>query len=129
MMILRRGSGGRSERMDSMRDVLARTPGNRTRATACATPRSPLRQGSHGLGGLPGRQRRIFPSGAPAVGCSGRFPFLAWPSEGGALGHHGTSPPLMLSGGFWVTPRVAGCTGPLDKDRPPAPAEVLMLRV
>ena len=58
-----------------------------------------------------GRQRRIFPSGAPAVCTSGRFPFLAWPSQGGALGHHGTSPPLVLSGAFSVTPGVAACTG------------------
>jgi len=84
--------------MDSMRSVLARTPGNRTCATACATPRSPLRQGSHSRGGPPGRQRRIFPSGAPAVGRSGRFPFLAWPSRGWALGHEGTSPALAMSG-------------------------------
>src|SRR5919202_1957090 len=43
------------------------------------------------------------------------LPFLAGPSWGGALDHHGTSPPLVLSGGFWVTPCVAPCTGPLTK--------------
>ena len=61
-------------------------------------------------GGVPGRQRRIFPSGAPAVGRSGRFPFLAWPSRGWALGHEGTSPALAMSGDFPVTPRVTACT-------------------
>src|SRR3954452_18535284 len=50
----RRAAGVR--RSDSMRSVLARTPGNGTCATACATPRSPLRQGSH----------RLVDSGAPA---------------------------------------------------------------
>ena len=46
------------------------------------------------------------------------LPFLAGPSRGGALDHHGTSPPLLLSGAFWVTPRVATCTGPLVEDWP-----------
>src|SRR3954466_7728672 len=86
--------------------------------TACATPRSPLRQRSHVRGGSPGRQRRIFPSGAPAVSRSGRFPFLAWPSRGGALGHEGTSPALAMSGDLSVTPRVTTCTGPSVEDRP-----------
>src|SRR3954447_23680699 len=113
--------------MDAMRDVLARTPGVRACATACATPRSPLRQGSYVCGGLPGRQRRIFPSGAPAVGRSGRFPFLAWPSRGWALGHEGTSPALAMSGALPVTPRVTTCTGPVVGDRPLV--EMLMLRL
>src|SRR3954468_2203440 len=62
------------------------------------------------FGGPPGRQRRIFPSGAPAVSRSGRFPFLARPSRGGALGHEGTSPALAMSGALPVTPRVTACT-------------------
>src|SRR4051795_7093425 len=35
-----------------------------------------------------------FSSGAPAVGSSGRFPFLARPSQGRALRHHGTTSPF-----------------------------------
>src|SRR3954466_9255084 len=55
--------------MDSMRDVLARTPANRTCATACATPRSPLRQrGDCGVdfrgasAGFSHRERLLFPA-------------------------------------------------------------------
>src|SRR4051794_11072106 len=121
----RRAAGLR--RSDSMRDILARTPGNGTCATACATPRSPLRQRRNVCGGFPGRQRRIFPSGAPAATNSGRFPFLAWPSRGGALGHEGTSPALAMSGALPVTPRVTACTGPVVEDR--LTARMLMLRV
>src|SRR4051794_22986716 len=103
--------------MDSMRIVLARTPGMRSCATACATPRSPLRQGSYVFGGSPGRQRRILPIGGAccwsqrALSVSG-----GTPTRGGALGHHGTSPALALSDALPVTPRVATCTGPLVDD-------------
>src|SRR4051794_23165903 len=104
--------------MDSMRSVLARTPDNGTCATACATPRSPLRQGSDCCGGLPGRQRRISPSERPLLPTAG-VAVSGGTLEGQALGHHGTSPALVLSDALPVTPRVATCTGPLVEGRPP----------
>src|SRR4051812_21296050 len=60
-----------------------------------------------------------FPIGTPAASNSGRFPFLARPSRGGALGHGGTSPALAMSDALRVTPRVTTCTGPLGEDWPP----------
>src|SRR5690349_17831369 len=123
------GSGGAAERLarparrraagvrrsDSMRSVLARTPGNGTCATACATPRSPLRQGSLWCGGLPGHPRRILPSERPLVPTAG-VAVSGGTHEGQALGHHGTSPTLVLSGASSVTPCVAACP-PAGKSR------------
>src|SRR4051794_24804769 len=50
-----------------------------------------------------------FPIGTPAVCSSGRFPFLARALEGEGLGHHGTSPALVLSDDLPGTPRVTTC--------------------
>src|SRR4051794_22716241 len=95
--------------MDSMRDVLAAHAGQQdVRYRLRDATESTRSKGS--CRWTSGAPRRIFPSGAPAVCRSGRFPFLAWPSKGGALGHEGTSPALAMSGAFWVTPRVTTCT-------------------
>src|SRR3954447_25826920 len=51
-----------------------------------------------------------FPIGSACCCRSGRFPFLAWPSRGWALGHEGTSPALAMSGDLRVTPCVTACT-------------------
>src|SRR3954453_13810487 len=126
MVILRRGSGGRSVRMDSMRGVLARTPGNRTRATACATPRSPLRQGSHhgvdfrgASAGFSHRERLLLSQRALSV-------------SGVALTGLGSRSRRHVSRArderrLLGTPRVTACTGPVVEGRPLV--ELLMLPI
>src|SRR4051812_11500605 len=95
--------------MDSMRDVLARTPGNRTCATACATPRSPLRRRGDWLVDLRGasagfshRERLLFAQRALSV-------------SGAALTGLGFRSRKHVSRArderrLLGTPRVAGCT-------------------
>jgi hypothetical protein len=46
------------------------------------------------------------------------FPYLAGPTRGEALGHHGTSPALAMSGAFSVTPCLAPCTAPSRRHAP-----------
>src|SRR3954452_5000913 len=106
--------------MDSMRDVLARTPGMRTCATACATPRSPLRQGSHDLGGFRGasagfshRERLLFAA-------AGAFRFWRGPHGAGARSPRHVSR-AHAERRLLGTPGVTACTGPLVEDRPPWP--------
>ena len=75
------------------------------------------RSGKSCVGGLPGHRAGFSHRSARwlqqrAFSVSGVAP------RGGALGHHGTSPALAMSGAFSVTPRVTTCTGPSVEDRP-----------